>query len=130
MNMLIAKNVEVDALLQDLRIRSGKLAVSGLRRTRQKCSKKVRHTLTCGTGLRHPAGFNNTEYPENWFTVVRAGDAALMRAAITRTFRSAATESRFYGRWQAHREGGGRQFGVVNIRRGFNRVIRLGKGRK
>jgi 5-deoxy-glucuronate isomerase len=63
--------------------------------------------------------YNNTEYPE-LVTVVRDGDAVLMPAGFHPNVSVPGHRICFLWAMAAHREGKDRQFGVVNVQRGFD----------
>jgi 5-deoxy-glucuronate isomerase len=63
--------------------------------------------------------YNNTEYPE-LVTVVRDGDAVLMPAGFHPNVSVPGHSICFLWAMAAHREGEDRQFGVVNVQRGFD----------
>jgi 5-deoxy-glucuronate isomerase len=74
--------------------------------------------------------YNNTEYPE-LVTVVRDGDAVLMPAGFHPNVSVPGHSICFLWAMAAHREGKDRQFGVVNVQRGFdNGSSGLEAGRK
>lgn len=62
--------------------------------------------------------YNNTDYPE-LITVVRAGDAVLMPSGFHRNVSVPGHRISFLWAMAAHREVEDRQFGVVNVQRGF-----------
>jgi 5-deoxy-glucuronate isomerase len=63
--------------------------------------------------------YNNTEYPE-LVTVVRDGDAVLMPSGFHPNVAVPGHRICFLWAMAAHREGEDRQFGVVNVQRGFD----------
>jgi 5-deoxy-glucuronate isomerase len=63
--------------------------------------------------------YNNTEYPE-LVTVVRDGDAVLMPSGFHPNVAIPGHRICFLWAMAAHREGEDRQFGVVNLQRGFD----------
>ncbi len=63
--------------------------------------------------------YNDTEYPE-LVTVVRDGDAVLMPAGFHPNVSVPGHRICFLWAMAAHREGKDRQFGVVNVQRGFD----------
>jgi 5-deoxy-glucuronate isomerase len=63
--------------------------------------------------------YNNTEYPE-LVTVVRDGDAVLMPSGFHPNVSVPGHRICFLWAMAAHREGEDRQFGVVNVQRGFD----------
>lgn len=63
--------------------------------------------------------YNNTEYPE-LVTVVRDGDAVLMPSGFHPNVSIPGHRICFLWAMAAHREGEDRQFGVVNVQRGFD----------
>jgi len=63
--------------------------------------------------------YNNTEYPE-LVTVVRDGDAVLMPSGFHPNVSTPGHRISFLWAMAAHREGEDRQFGVVNVQRGFD----------
>jgi len=77
--------------------------------------------------LRLPAAFgiqlvyNRTDYPEV-VRVVRDGDAVLIPSGYIRTCQFRGHRICFLWAMAAHREGEDRQFGVVNVQRGFDQV--------
>jgi 5-deoxy-glucuronate isomerase len=74
--------------------------------------------------------YNQTEYPE-LVTVVRDGDAVLMPSGYHPNVSVPGHPICFLWAMAAHREGVDRQFGVVNVQRGFDQVASgLEVGRK
>jgi 5-deoxy-glucuronate isomerase len=63
--------------------------------------------------------YNDTEYPE-LVTVVRDGDAVLMPSGFHPNVSVPGHRICFLWAMAAHREGADRQFGVVNVQRGFD----------
>jgi 5-deoxy-glucuronate isomerase len=63
--------------------------------------------------------YNHTEYPE-LVTVVREGDAVLMPSGFHPNVSVPGHPICFLWAMAAHREGEDRQFGVVNVQRGFD----------
>jgi len=63
--------------------------------------------------------YNHTEYPE-LVTVVREGDAVLMPSGFHPNVSVPGHPICFLWAMVAHREGEDRQFGVVNVQRGFD----------
>jgi 5-deoxy-glucuronate isomerase len=63
--------------------------------------------------------YKNTEYPE-FVTVVRDGDAVLMPSGYHPNVSVPGHRICFLWAMAAHREGDDRQFGVVNVQRGFD----------
>jgi 5-deoxy-glucuronate isomerase len=63
--------------------------------------------------------YNRTDYPEV-ITVVRDGDAVLMPSGYHPNVSVPGHRICFLRAMAAHREGEGRQFGVVNVQRGFD----------
>ena len=69
-----------------------------------------------GASFRIQLVYNDTKYPE-LVTVVRDGDAVLMPSGFHPNV--SVPDIASCGRWRLHREVEDRQFGVVNVQRGF-----------